>query len=638
MANITAFFRPPREGDDALLAGEGAGVESALQHGLNHRVLPVHLDPAQVRPMAFRVFTRKHNLTIKSDGLNLLAQYIGRKCGANWRAEADSMLDEIARMWMKHCPSAILVEDSNLTPVLKVLDVPHASRNLALQRTSSFMVDGHGQVEMSAASAPELHVAKYFACIDAFSQPKYTYSIPRRHFEAATTPPSILGSAGSKTNLFRERFAVVRHRLHQHEAFRQPSFAGTSILGDQNHYKITGIKNLLGRGGKAFLLFGMLMVGTEGRYWLEDLDSKIMLDMSEAISSEGWICPGCLCLVDGIFTEQEDFHVFTIGHPPTERRERTRELLPHLDHLGMGHDRGLERDMRAAEVKHDVRIVLVKDVALDKPRTFLALRSMLSTYTDEPPLAIVLLGNFLSVAPHLNGASATIKAYFDKLAVVLEQFPSIIAKSKLIFIPGNNDPWASSFAGGASTVLPRQGLPDVFTSRIRRVCSNSVFASNPCRLSYFTQEIVIFRDEMLARLHRNAVRFPKATDTEEEVGEEIGEEVDEEERAPAMPTIEPDVATARKLVRTVVDQAHLSPFPLSVQPVFWDYDHSLRLYPLPTALILADSAAPKFEVTYEGCHVVNPPVLVGRSKACWSEYLPHLQKGVYKERSFIHVA
>ena len=32
---------------------------------------------------------------------------------------------------------------------------------------------------------------------------------------------------------------------------------------------------------------------------------------------------------------------------------------------------------------------------------------------------------------------------------------------------------------------------------------------------------------------------------------------------------------------TLIDQGHLSPLPLSVQPIHWEHDHALRLYPLP---------------------------------------------------------
>ena len=39
-----------------------------------------------------------------------------------------------------------------------------------------------------------------------------------------------------------------------------------------------------------------------------------------------------------------------------------------------------------------------------------------------------------------------------------------------------------------------------------------------------------------------------------------------------------------QLVQTVLDQSHLSPLAKSVQPVHSEFDHALRLYPLPTAV------------------------------------------------------
>ncbi len=65
------------------------------------------------------------------------------------------------------------------------------------------------------------------------------------------------------------------------------------------------------------------------------------------------------------------------------------------------------------------------------------------------------------------------------------------------------------------------------------------------------------------------------------------------------------------------------PFRHSIRPVHWDYAGSLHLYPLPTSLVLVDTDAPPFCITYEGCHVMNPgSILVAgrRGVARWIEY------------------
>lgn len=60
-----------------------------------------------------------------------------------------------------------------------------------------------------------------------------------------------------------------------------------------------------------------------------------------------------------------------------------------------------------------------------------------------------------------------------------------------------------------------------------------------------------------------------------------------------------------QLVKTVIDQAHLCPLPLSVRPVYWSFDNALRLFPLPDLLILADEYDGYMQ-TYADCTAVNP--------------------------------
>jgi DNA polymerase epsilon subunit 2 len=99
---------------------------------------------------------------------------------------------------------------------------------------------------------------------------------------------------------------------------------------------------------------------------------------------------------------------------------------------------------------------------------------------------------------------------------------------------------------------------------------------------------------------------------------------------------------ARKLIKTLFDQSHLSPFSQSVRPVFWDHASALSLYPLPTALVLADAESPAFCVSYEGCHVLNPGRLVddnggtGRRGGMgrWIEYDILDAKGIVREIRF----
>jgi len=51
-----------------------------------------------------------------------------------------------------------------------------------------------------------------------------------------------------------------------------------------NYLKLTSTRNLLGRAGQLFLLFGMLSRDPQGKLCLEDGDGRVVLDMEDAVS------------------------------------------------------------------------------------------------------------------------------------------------------------------------------------------------------------------------------------------------------------------------------------------------------------------------------------------------------------------
>ena len=170
---------------------------------------------------------------------------------------------------------------------------------------------------------------------------------------------------------------------------------------------------------------------------------------------------------------------------------------------------------------------------------------------------------------------------FNALTDLLQSFP-LLHSSHFIFVPGPLDPWSSG-------TLPRPALPSTFSSRLTARIPKARFVSNPCRLRYFGQEIVIYREDLMGRMVRGLVGV------KEEEGADMKRYVSAIERFLFM----------EQLVQTILDQSHLSPLPQSTRPTLWEYDHALRLYPMPTAVVLADKYE-RYELTYEGCHVFNP--------------------------------
>jgi DNA polymerase epsilon subunit 2 len=513
----------------------------------------------------------------------------------------------------------------------------------------------------------------------------------------------------------------------------------------QQAYKLTPIANLLGRSGSEHLLLAMLVNSPTGDLALTDLTGSVYLDLAEARPERedgAWYCPGMIVLVVGIYDEDGEassstgggvggiiggrFVASSIAGPPAEKRDVTLGLgngksdhvhtsvgagFGWVDFLGVGSEKALGTQLRRmqrrvlgwnSDAHHTLgevnriprtKIAVLGECTLDNPRTLEAIHGVLASYNasgdvQDIPLSIVLMGNFASVAA-MAGATATgggsieYKEQFDGLAAVLAEFPVILSSTTLVFVPGDNDPWASSFSGGAAAAIPREGVPELFGSRVRRAVATAnqergrkegeevgevVWASNPARMSLFgpVEEIVLFRDDITGRLRRSAVTFSnaengdgerididmdgdvqaKATGHQEEEPTEIDVAAQEaSSHLPPKPSskstglLDTNTHTARKLVKTILDQGYLSPFPLATRPVFWDYASSLSLYPLPTALVLADAEAPAFAVKYEGCLVMNPGRVVDelgarRGIAKWVEYDVKTRRGVLREHRF----
>lgn len=522
----------------------------------------------------------------------------------------------------------------------------------------------------------------------------------------------------------------------------QRSMSNTAT--SQQAYKLTPIANLLGRGGSNHLLLGLLKISPTGVLTLNDLSGSIAVDIQHArpVPEDGaWFTPGMIVLVDGIYEEEgsrtgpgldDNFGVggivggkivaFSVGGPPCERREITIGVsstgkhghanvgggFGWVDFLGVGSERATGSAMRKMETRvltkappqglaeGRARMVICGEAELDNAKTLQALKRVLGLYAAEQagqtPMVVVLMGNFVRYAVMTGGTSGgsiEYKEYFDSLASAVSEYPTMLQNTTFVFVPGDNDPWASTFSAGAATALPRKSVPDLFTSRIKRAFATArseaekltgkkadgeaIWSTNPARLTLFgpAQEIVLFRDDMSGRLRRNALRFqpPQAgTQSEPEAKIVSDQKVDRDARAveegqesskgtevdravetaeshiPTSKTHETansrvlsDLQTTRKLVKTTLDQGYLSPFPTSDRPVLWDYAGALQLYPLPTALVLMDPEAPPFAVTYEGCHVMNPGPLTPQSRkgiAQWMEYDARTRRGETREVRF----
>lgn len=163
------------------------------------------------------MFTKKHNLTLKSDALTLLCSFIGRRCGADWRnsGAGEKLLDEIARQWKRNeGASGILVDGGEgLKSVLRGLEVPgggaagggdllrrEQSFDLGAGVPSSALYDGEIEAHMNAGTQMELDGVdpkRFLKIVDAFTMPKWNYNILKRGFEKYPPPPNAASTDSS---------------------------------------------------------------------------------------------------------------------------------------------------------------------------------------------------------------------------------------------------------------------------------------------------------------------------------------------------------------------------------------------------------------------------------------------------------
>ncbi|KAI9668444.1 MAG: DNA-directed DNA polymerase epsilon, subunit B [Alyxoria varia] len=321
-------------------------------------VLPILLPPATLRPIAFRTFTKKHNLTLTSAALAQLAQFVGRHCGSGWRDEglAEGLLEEVTRLW-KRGDGRVIVDTSaevgadkdRLKGILKGLEgcmvggrvsvggaTPGAKTTL--NRQSSLLegvLGGAGRpgmernesqdtlgmsgldVDQEMDDEEEPAVTKdprnWLKVVGAFDQPRLVFNPERKQFEKSKSKASFFPPPSQKTELFRQRYHLIHQRLLRNESFQPPTTTtNTSHTNRQSahqsqNWKITPIANLLGRSGSGHLLLGLLTIAPTGTLALSDLTGSIRLDITQASpidEFETWLCPGMMVLVDGIYEEE----------------------------------------------------------------------------------------------------------------------------------------------------------------------------------------------------------------------------------------------------------------------------------------------------------------------------------------------
>ncbi|WFD00727.1 DNA-directed DNA polymerase [Malassezia yamatoensis] len=472
--------------------------------------------PADVRKIILRSFTKKHHLQLRSDAVQFVYETVkshGMLEDMNMVTEA---VDALAQALVdQHASGAQALQIDSFVVTSEILQKTYD--RLVVESAESQGMPTHLQsTSVIHGDAPDRE--RFFHVVDAFRMPRLRFSGLRKVFQADERTASYFSSANASNEEMRERYDLLRSIVLRNEHFLPP-LAIASGKDRESYMKLTTTKNLLGRVGQSCLLFGRLSTLPDGSYALEDGEGTVPVDLAHAVSDsdlmkiagEGIFTEGANILVEGEYMADERLRAYAIGHPPSENREEARIHFGHIDFTGTGavptkHVAAL----RAQEMQHaDACVAVFSEVHLDHAACMSNLRAIFQGYQDADflPYVIVMCGNFSSLPIEADSERLDrYKAGFNDLADIMAGFPRLLRETHWVFVPGPDDP-------ATTPVLPRARIPAPLIAGFQQklpgeFCRSRLhWASNPCRILYYSQEIVVFRDDIMSKMLRSAVKL-----------------------------------------------------------------------------------------------------------------------------------
>mmetsp|Transcript_21937 Transcript_21937/g.33831 ORF Transcript_21937/g.33831 Transcript_21937/m.33831 type:complete len:584 (-) Transcript_21937:125-1876(-) len=460
--------------------------------------------------------------------------------------------------------------------------------------------------------------------LDAWSCQELYYDIGARKYMLKDGSHSHRhGNAASRVTAYRSRYELSWERVSRNPGFAPRWSAAATYLGtDANQNlrleRLDALRST--RDGGTVCVLGVLVQADDeaATIELEDPYSSAIADVSHAdCYGGGYFTEGMIVVAEGQFDATTSiFRIGRLGHPPPETRIETIKALggPRLSQFG-------NKAHILNNSLHATPWIILSEPHLDSTATLPKFRRLIegllkpaaqrAAQQQVSGPVLIICGDFTSIKAEAPAhAVRSVQARFAELATLLSSpefdinnTTPLLAHLTIIFVPGPRD-----LVCGPNRLLPRDKLPDSilqpFFDKIQRRCPQSlvIASTTPCRLQTpFGNEIIIHRQDTLKKLRRLSARLlpshfigNKSTSARESP---TGVEQDQNHHFDN---------PGPHLAKTIIDQAHLAPFSLSLAPIYWEYDHALRLYPSPNALILADDSAPRFNTKYNDVVVANP--------------------------------
>ncbi|XP_055841789.1 DNA polymerase epsilon subunit 2 [Episyrphus balteatus] len=404
-----------------------------------------------------------------------------------------------------------------------------------------------------------------FDVIDAFKAPRFIYNLLSRKFELDKKPRSLLADGSMQVNYLLHRYNMLYQKTIRHELF-SPTILEKSSGEEVKKFKLLNVENLLSSTEvKEAVILGQLNQIEERKLFIEDPTGYVEVDLSAARYHAGFFCEGMFVLAEGSY-DNNIFKVDGLGFPPAEPASSSRAFFGTANSWGGPSEKLLKYSVALQEAERtntEATMVFLADVQLDLPDVLSKLRKLFVGYDSCPPVCIVLMGPFSTTTHNYY----ELIPLFKQLAEAANGCDQLKKETDLILVPHPKDPISSD-------IFPRHGIPPALCKDLLKAWPRTKLVSNPCRLQYCTQQILILRLDLMARMARNTIHFPDKKNIDSH------------------------------FARTIICQGHLTPFGKYVNPIYWDYDTSMWLYPLPDLVVIGDTCQ-SFSTTQHGCTILN---------------------------------
>ena len=521
------------------------------------------INPKKLNQLVWQIFTKSYGLTLQADAASFLSDKIA-SYSMN-ESQTSEFLNYMAQNYSKISKDRSgMVSRHNIEVVFNQVYQAHDYKDSAKD------------------------IRKYITVLDAFNTPKFEYDVHGKVFkQIPIKKEALLDSAKDKIMFNLRRFNIVKQRLLKQ--LRSDS--------DSSKITLTSIKSIKGINSpnQERYVFGLVTEMSEGSYHLEDPEEFIPLDFSTLVEYPiDFVTDGGLYFMKGICFGTR-FAVKSVLPVNCEKREETLSMLTHPDISEATNYAEPLHELKQMEAQaKNARFVIISEVWLDQPQILERLKILFDGFNAQGslPELFILIGPFSSNPPKDGPrAWAHYQDLFDGFAEFIERIKNV-RQCRFVFVPAGNDP------GFVDSLLPRPAIPEPIFDAWKRAKFDFVATSNPCRIIYFSQEIVIFRHEITQKMRTKALNIELNSITERNQQEQQHEDT-------TITSNPLQIADYKRALKTCLNQSTLSPFNLSNQPVLWDSDHSLSLYPIPDVLITAERQN-SFEFVYEDCKCGNP--------------------------------